>query len=84
MSPRQLTNRERVVLAHTARDPDGWWAHVCSKDGSDGKRALDAEECLRAKVATHGGDYDAAVAAEGADYKNRVARDAADAERDAI
>jgi hypothetical protein len=75
--PRSLTARETAVLAHVVVDPAAWWTHVCSRDGSDGHHALNAEACLAAKVARRADEYDAAVAADGADYKNRAARDAA-------
>jgi hypothetical protein len=77
MAARALTDRETVVLAHVVLDPVAWWTHVCGRDGSDGKRALDAEAALAEKVAKGANSYDAALAADGADYKNRVARDAA-------
>ena len=74
MAHRELTERERAVLAHVVVDPDAWWEHCCSCDGSDGQRALDHEACLSAKVARWGGEYDAAVALP--DYKTRAERDA--------
>ena len=72
--PRALTDRESAVLAHVVMDPDEWWTHVCSRDGSDGGRALDAEACLANKVAKWGPEYDTKLAAGG--YKNRVVRQA--------
>ena len=72
--PRALTDRESAVLAHVVMDPNAWWTHVCSRDGSAGGRALDAEKCLANKVSKCGPDYDATLAAGG--YKNRVVRQA--------
>jgi putative intracellular protease/amidase len=77
--PRSLINRERVVLAHIVLDPDRWWTHALSRDGSDGGRVVDPEKALADKVARWGPEYDAAVAAGG--YKNRVVRQA---EEDAL
>ena len=71
---RELTERERAVLAHVVIDPVAWWEHVCSCDGSDGRRAIDCEAALEAKVARWGTAYDEAVA--GSDYKTRAEREA--------
>ena len=75
---RQLTDREPAVLAHMVVDPVAWWEHVCSCDGSNGLRALDAEAALFAKVERHGPKYDAAIAAP--NYKTRAERDAESAQ----
>jgi len=75
--PRALTDREHAVLANVVVDPVAWWTHVCSRDGSDGKRALNAEACLAAKVEKNAADYDTMLAAGGADYQTRIERDAA-------
>ena len=75
--PRALTARETAVLAHVV-DPVAWWTHVCSRDGSDGHHAINAEACLAAKVARWAAEYDAAVAADGADYQTGVERGAAE------
>jgi len=76
--PRALTARETAVLAHVVVNPVAWWTHACSRDGSDGKHAIDAEAALAAKVARRANQYDAAVAADGADYQTRAERDAAE------
>ena len=73
---RDLTTNERAVLAHVVFEPVAWWEHVQSKDGSDGKRALNAEACLAAKVQKYSGEYEAALARDGADYKTRSEREA--------
>jgi len=75
--PRALTDREHAVLAYVVVDPVAWWTHACSRDGSDGKHAIDAEAALAAKVAKRADQYDAALAAQGADYQTRAERDAA-------
>ena len=79
-NPRALTDRERVVLAHTVMDPDEWWAHACGWRGNDpagadgsGNPIIRCEKSLDAKVAKWGPRYDAALAA--GDYKNRAARE---------
>ena len=77
--PRALTDRERLVLAHVVLNPDSWWAHASSRDGSDGTRIIDGESALANKVARWGPEYDTALAA--GDYKNRVVRQA---EEDAL
>jgi len=77
--PRALTDRERVVLAHVVMDPNEWWTHVCSRDGSDGSRVIDGEKALANKVARWESEYDTALAA--GSYKNRVVRQA---EEDAL
>jgi hypothetical protein len=71
---RDLTDRERAVLAHVVVDPDEWWAHCCSCDGTNGHRAIDCESALAEKVAKWGGDYDTQVAQP--DYKTRAVREA--------
>ena len=73
---RDLTTNERAVLAHVVFEPVAWWEHVQSKDGLDGKRKLDAETCLTAKVQKYSGEYEAALARDGADYKTRSEREA--------
>ena len=70
---RQLTNREHAVLAHVVIDPVEWWNHVCSRDGSNGLRAIDAEAAILAKVERHSPKYDTAVAEP--NYKTRAERD---------
>jgi len=72
---RDLTTNERAVLAHVVIDPVAWWEHVQSKDGSDGKRALNAEACLAVKVQKYSGEYEAALARDGADYQTRAERE---------
>ena len=70
---RDLTGRERAVLAHIVVDADAWWAHV----NSDSVR-VDAEAALTEKVARWAPDHDAAEAAatSGAPYQTRAQRDA--------
>ena len=75
---RQLTSREHAVLAHIVLDPVEWWNHVCSRDGSNGLRAIDCEAALLAKVDRWGPKYDAAIAAP--NYKTRAERDAESAQ----
>lgn len=83
MAMRALTDRERAVLAHVVVDPDAWWSHCCSCDGSNGQRAIDSEAALAAKVAKWSGEYDTAVAQP--DYKTRAVREAeAEAARAAL
>lgn len=83
MAHRELTDRERAVLAHVVIDPDAWWEHCCSCDGSNGKRALNHEQCLAAKVSRWESDYDAAFAQP--DYKTRAVREEeAEAARQAL
>ena len=83
MAMRDLTDRERAVLAHVVVDPDEWWSHCCSCDGSNGQRAIDCEAALAAKVARWSGEYDTAVAQP--DYKTRAVREAeAEAARAAL
>jgi hypothetical protein len=72
--PRALTSRERAVLAHVVIDPDAWWTHASSRDGSNGSRAIDGERALAEKVARWGSEYDAKLAA--GNYKNRAVRQA--------
>ena len=72
--PRALTDRERAVLAHVVMDPDEWWGHAGTRDGSNGCRVLNGEAVLAAKVARWGPDYDTKLAAGG--YKNLVVRQA--------
>ena len=67
---RDLTSNERAVLAHKVLDPDAWWAHVNSKNGEGGKRAIDHEAALAAKVTRWQGEYDTALAAGG--YQTRA------------
>tara|TARA_R110002096_G_scaffold55421_1_gene142197 strand:+ start:2224 stop:2562 length:339 start_codon:yes stop_codon:yes gene_type:complete len=55
---RELEDEERAVLANVVFDPDAWWAHVLSKDGSDGMAALDSSACLAAKVGRWKPDFD--------------------------
>ena len=74
MAMRSLTDRERAVLAHVVVDPDAWWSHCCSCDGSNGQRAIDCEAALAAKVARWSGEYDTQVAQP--DYKTRAVRQA--------
>jgi hypothetical protein len=74
MAMRDLTDRERAVLAHVVVDPDAWWSHCCSCDGTNGQRAIDCEAALAAKVARWSGEYDTAVAQP--DYKTRAVRQA--------
>ena len=74
--PRSLTARETAVLAHVVVNPVAWWTHACSRDGSDGNHAINAEAALAAKVAKRADQYDAALAARGADYQTRAERDA--------
>tara|TARA_R110000796_G_scaffold156032_2_gene272574 strand:+ start:2661 stop:2888 length:228 start_codon:yes stop_codon:yes gene_type:complete len=73
MTVRALTTNENNVLAHVAIDPVAWWTHVCSKDGSDGKRALDAEACLAAKVARWQTPYNTDSAVDG--YQTRAEKE---------
>lgn len=72
---RDLTTNELAVLAHVVLDPVAWWEHAQSKDGSDGKRALNAEAGLVAKVQRWSGEYEAALARDGADYQTRLERE---------
>ena len=72
---RDLTTNERAVLAHVVLDPGAWWEHVQSRDGSDGKRKLNAEACLGAKVQKYSGEYETALARDGADYQTRAERE---------
>ena len=67
---RNLTTNERAVLAHMVLDPDEWWTHANAKDGSDGKREIDHEAALAAKVSRWQGSYDTALAAGG--YQTRA------------
>jgi len=76
--PRSLTARETAVLAHVVVNPVAWWTHACSRDGSDGHHAINAEAALAAKIAKQASKYDAAVAADGTDYQTRAERDAAE------
>jgi hypothetical protein len=73
--PRSLTSRETAVLAHVVVNPVAWWTHACSRDGSDGNHAINAEAALAAKVEKRADQYDAELAARGADYQTRAERD---------
>jgi len=65
---RELTDRERAVLAHMVVDPDAWWTHATNWP------KINQEDALAAKVLRWGADYDTAVAQPG--YKTRAVRQA--------
>lgn len=64
---RDITSRERAVLAHVVMDPDEWW--------SGAQVIRDPEAALVAKIASYEDDYDTAFAA--GNYQTRAERDAA-------
>lgn len=72
---RTLTANERAVLTHVVLDPDVWWTHVNNQNGQGGKRVIDHEAALAAKVSRWQDSYDAAVAIAG--YQTRAEREAA-------
>ena len=79
---RDLTDDERAVLADVVEDPDAWWAHVQTRDGSDGKRSIDAHSALAAKLKRHRPEYVKRMAPEVARLKKIEAGEELDADEE--
>ena len=79
---RDLTEDERAVLADVVEDPDAWWAHVQTRDGSNGKRSIDAHSALAMKLKRHRPEYVKRMAPEVARLKKIEAGEELDADEE--